>query len=229
MREQYMRTGEGFLLIYSITSRQSFEEIMTFQQQILRVKDKDYFPIIVVANKCDLEKERAVTQEGSPSWECMRFVSQQPTLIFSAEGENLAQQFGCKFIETSAKSRVNVENAFYDLVREIRRYNKEMSSYPSGSGAFGSRAPEGKMDMSESGEHAGCCGKCIVMWLIAGMRTNARRSSCGHKRSSSWPLIETTTTPKNRREKKKIFYNIKKKDVRDLASANNGPWRVEAF
>lgn len=64
MREQYMRTGEGFLLIYSITSRQSFEEIMTFQQQILRVKDKDYFPIIVVANKCDLEKERAVTQEG---------------------------------------------------------------------------------------------------------------------------------------------------------------------
>lgn len=64
MREQYMRTGEGFLLVYSITSRQSFEEIMTFQQQILRVKDKDYFPIIVVGNKCDLEKERVVTQEG---------------------------------------------------------------------------------------------------------------------------------------------------------------------
>lgn len=64
MREQYMRTGEGFLLIYSITSRQSFEEIMTFQQQILRVKDKDYFPIIVVANKCDLDKEREVSEEG---------------------------------------------------------------------------------------------------------------------------------------------------------------------
>lgn len=66
MREQYMRTGEGFLLIYSITSRQSFEEIMTFQQQILRVKDKDYFPIIVVANKCDLEKERVVSEQGMP-------------------------------------------------------------------------------------------------------------------------------------------------------------------
>ena len=83
--------------------------------------------------------------------------------FFPAEGENLARQFGCKFIETSAKSRINVENAFYDLVREIRRYNKEMSSYPSGSGAFGSRAPEGKMDVSEPGENAGCCGKCIVM------------------------------------------------------------------
>lgn len=65
MREQYMRTGEGFLLVYSITSRQSFEEIVTFQQQILRVKDKDYFPIIVVGNKCDLEHERQVSTEGT--------------------------------------------------------------------------------------------------------------------------------------------------------------------
>jgi small GTP-binding protein len=67
MREQYMRTGEGFLLIYSITSRQSFEEIMTFQQQILRVKDKDYFPIIVVGNKCDLDAERQVSKQGMES------------------------------------------------------------------------------------------------------------------------------------------------------------------
>lgn len=59
-----MRTGEGFLLVYSITSRQSFEEILTFQQQILRVKDKDYFPMIVVGNKCDLENEREVPYEG---------------------------------------------------------------------------------------------------------------------------------------------------------------------
>ena len=64
MREQYMRTGEGFLLVYSITSRQSFEEILTFQQQILRVKDKDYFPIIMVGNKCDLEGERQVSRQG---------------------------------------------------------------------------------------------------------------------------------------------------------------------
>ena len=64
MREQYMRTGEGFLLVYSITSRQSFEEILTFQQQILRVKDKDYFPIIIVGNKCDLNQERQVSTQG---------------------------------------------------------------------------------------------------------------------------------------------------------------------
>lgn len=142
MREQYMRTGEGFLLVYSINNRQSFEEIKTFQQQILRVKDKDYFPIIVVGNKCDLESERKVTQQ---------------------EGEDLAQEFGCKFIETSAKSRINVENAFYDLVREIRRYNKEMSTYPTGPGPLGTRAPEGKMDVTEPDESPGCCAKCVVM------------------------------------------------------------------
>lgn len=71
MREQYMRTGEGFLLVYSITSRESFEEIRTFQQQILRVKDKDIFPMVVVGNKLDLAHERKVSVEG------MNFLSYQ--------------------------------------------------------------------------------------------------------------------------------------------------------
>ena len=73
MREQYMRTGEGFLLVYSINNRQSFEEIKTFQQQILRVKDKDYFPIIVVGNKCDLNSERKVSREGMSYYSCCCF------------------------------------------------------------------------------------------------------------------------------------------------------------
>ena len=78
MREQYMRTGEGFLLVYSITSRQSFEEIQTFEQQILRVKDKDYFPIIVVGNKCDLEGERQVSTQGA-----LQQLPNSPSLQFS--------------------------------------------------------------------------------------------------------------------------------------------------
>ena len=39
----------------------------------------------------------------------------------------MAKQFGCRFIEASAKQRVNVDEAFYSLVREIRRYNKELT------------------------------------------------------------------------------------------------------
>jgi GTPase KRas len=102
MREQYMRSGEGFLLVYSIISRSSFEEIQRFYQQILRVKDKDWFPVVLVGNKCDLENQRQVGQ---------------------GEGKDLAKQFKCKFLETSAKEKLNVDEAFYSLVREIRKYS----------------------------------------------------------------------------------------------------------
>jgi GTPase KRas protein len=60
-----MRVGQGFLLVYSITSRNSFEDISTFYQYILRAKDLDYFPVIIVANKCDLEYERQVGINGA--------------------------------------------------------------------------------------------------------------------------------------------------------------------
>ena len=82
----------------------------------------------------------------------------------NSEGEAVARQFGCKFIETSAKSRINVDNAFYDIVREIRRYNKEMSSYSSGAPTSGMNGAPGKMEMSEQEPGRGCCGgKCVVM------------------------------------------------------------------
>lgn len=99
MREQYMRTGEGFLLVYSINLRDSLEELQQFYEQIQRVKDLDHVPVLVVGNKCDLEIERQVSYE---------------------EGLELAKQFGCAFLETSAKQRINVEEAFYGLVRSIR-------------------------------------------------------------------------------------------------------------
>lgn len=80
------------------------------------------------------------------------------------EGEALAQQFNCKFIETSAKSRINVDNAFYDIVREIRRYNKEMSGYPSGGPAGTSNGgPVSKMEVGEGEQEAGCCSSCVIM------------------------------------------------------------------
>lgn len=115
MREQYMRNGEGFLLVYASTSRLSFEEISTFHQQISRVKDRDSFPMVLVANKCDLEQERQVS---------------------SQEGRDLARQFGCQFLETSAKQRIAVDDAFYQVVREIRRFNKEQESSGGGGGGM---------------------------------------------------------------------------------------------
>jgi len=106
MREQYMHTGEGFLLVYSIIDKNSFDEIPKFYRQILRVKDRSEFPMILVANKADLDTERVVTKQ---------------------EGEELAQQYKIKYVETSAKIQLNVEKAFHDLVRVIRQAQKSDS------------------------------------------------------------------------------------------------------
>uniref|UniRef100_H2Z5G0 Small monomeric GTPase n=1 Tax=Ciona savignyi TaxID=51511 RepID=H2Z5G0_CIOSA len=104
MREQYMRSGEGFLLVFSVADKLSFNEIHNFHRQILRVKDRDEFPMILVGNKCDLEAPtRCVTM---------------------SEAKAMAKEFNVPYIETSAMLKVNVDQAFYDLVRKIREFQK---------------------------------------------------------------------------------------------------------
>ncbi|WFD26031.1 RAS1 protein [Malassezia nana] len=144
MREQYMRTGEGFLLVYSMTSRSSFEEISTYYHQILRVKDREHFPMVLVANKCDLEQEREITTAGMSSY----------GVAYMAEGYAFAREIGCPFVETSAKQRVNVDEAFNDLVREIRRFNMDLN--PGNKNLLGAQAHSPNDAVSK-----GC--KCVVM------------------------------------------------------------------
>ncbi|KAJ6252455.1 ras-like protein rasd [Anaeramoeba flamelloides] len=100
MRDSYMREGEGFLVVYAINSRNSFDEVSSFREQITQAKDSDEVPMMIVGNKNDLENERQVSQ---------------------GEGTDLAKSFNSPFIETSAKTRTNVEEAFFGLVREIRK------------------------------------------------------------------------------------------------------------
>lgn len=105
MREQYMRKGDGFMLVYSVTDPASFENMRSFHTQILRVKDKDAYPMLLVANKIDLVQQRRVTEE---------------------QGRALAAHLRVPYIETSAKDPpVNVDLAFHDVVRVIRQQPKE--------------------------------------------------------------------------------------------------------
>jgi Ras-related protein M-Ras len=108
LREQYMRKGDGFLIVYSVIDPNSFKNIRQFYNQILRVKDRKSYPMILVANKIDLVHLRKVSEE---------------------EGRELAAELQIPYIETSAKvPPVNVDVAFHELVRVIRQQNQ--TQYP---------------------------------------------------------------------------------------------------
>ena len=99
MRGQYMRTGEGFLLVFAVNNPKSFEDIARYREQINSVKDADEFPLVLVGNKCDL-----------------------PTRTVDCEqAKEFSKAFNIPFVGTSAKTRMGVDDAFYTLVREIRK------------------------------------------------------------------------------------------------------------
>jgi len=98
MRDLYMKNGQGFVLAYSIIAEATFKEIPELRDQIIRVKDSENIPTVLVGNKCDLADQRVITTE---------------------QGEALATKFNAKFIEASAKTRINVDEIFHALVRLI--------------------------------------------------------------------------------------------------------------
>lgn len=109
MRDLYMKNGQGFVLVYSITAQSTFNDLQDLREQILRVKDKDDVPMVLVGNKTDLEAERVVGKE---------------------QGSNLARHFNCAFMETSAKAKIHVNDVFYDLVRQINKKSPKSDTKP---------------------------------------------------------------------------------------------------
>lgn len=111
MRDNYYRTGEGFMCVYSIVMQDSFDKLENFFEQILRVTNKDKIPFMLIGNKLDLEDERQVDP--------MR-------------GQELAAKYDCPFMETSAKTNTNVEEAFLTLVRDVMSTKKEVKETGTG-------------------------------------------------------------------------------------------------
>mmetsp|Transcript_13465 Transcript_13465/g.20402 ORF Transcript_13465/g.20402 Transcript_13465/m.20402 type:complete len:244 (-) Transcript_13465:71-802(-) len=107
MRDDYMGKGDGFLMVYSITDNQSFYECKKIWEALVRMKTPEdpnepmpKIPIVLVGNKIDLEDERCVVEE---------------------DVQEFIQELGdyCKWFETSALTRHNVDEIFEQVVRLI--------------------------------------------------------------------------------------------------------------
>ena len=95
--KNYYKGSHGIILIYDVTNLQTFENVKNWVNQI-REETTNNVIIYIAANKIDMDTERKVTKE---------------------EGEKLAQELGFPFVETSAKSGININETFDDLVERI--------------------------------------------------------------------------------------------------------------
>ncbi|KZF23030.1 ras-domain-containing protein [Xylona heveae TC161] len=101
--------GHGFLLVFSITSKNSFNELKALRDTIIQIKGTDQVPMVIVGNKCDLAEERAVSRAHafavSHSWNKTHYY------------------------ETSARSRLNIDQVFTDLCRQMLQADAEQDRF----------------------------------------------------------------------------------------------------
>jgi len=90
---------EGIVLIYSITDEDSFNNIFEYWiNELNGIIDLSKYPIYFIGNKCDLDEERLITHE---------------------QGENASTKYKFKFMETSAKTNINIQELFTNISQDI--------------------------------------------------------------------------------------------------------------
>ena len=94
----YYKGAHGIIVAYDITDRESFTSVQNWMNEVEKHASENISRILV-GNKCDLESARAVSKE---------------------EGQELADHYNIRFLETSAKDSKNVEQAFILMTREIK-------------------------------------------------------------------------------------------------------------
>ena len=100
--DTWINSSDGFILVYSIDNKDSFESMKSRYRRILKLKGEQKVSIIIVGNKCDLEEERKVSKE---------------------EGENFCLSNKVPFLETSALKFINVKEAFLSVTKGLLQIN----------------------------------------------------------------------------------------------------------
>ncbi|KAG0380737.1 GTP-binding protein [Mortierella sp. AD032] len=91
----YYRGAMGILLVYDVTDERSFSNIRNWFSNIEQHASEGVNKILI-GNKCDMPDKKVISKD---------------------QGQALADEFGIKFLETSAKSNIGVEEAFYSIAR----------------------------------------------------------------------------------------------------------------
>jgi len=97
----YYRGAHGIIVVYDVTDRNSFNDVQKWMQEIEKFAGTNVVKLLI-GNKCDVTDGRQVPPE---------------------EGEALAKKLGTNFIETSAKTSINVEKSFWRLTTDIKAKN----------------------------------------------------------------------------------------------------------
>ncbi|KAI8879602.1 GTP-binding protein SAS1 [Backusella circina FSU 941] len=95
----YYRGAMGILLVYDVTDDKSFGNVRNWFSNIEQHASEGVNKILI-GNKCDMEDKRVISTE---------------------QGQALANELGIRFKETSAKTNIGVEEAFFDLARDIKK------------------------------------------------------------------------------------------------------------
>ncbi|THV70565.1 ras-related protein RSR1 [Aureobasidium pullulans] len=125
-KELYMKSGQGFLLVFSITSTSSLKELSELREQLVNLKDDPAVPIVLVGNKSDLEEDRAVSRA-------------QAFAVSSGWGN-------VPYYETSARRRQNVNEVFVDVCRQIIHRDLQKGGRGGGGERRSRREDEGEGD-----------------------------------------------------------------------------------
>lgn len=131
----YYRNAMGILLVYDVTDESSFNNIRNWIKNIEQ-HASDNVNKILVGNKADMdESKRAV-----------------PT----ARGQALADEYGIKFFETSAKTNLNVEQAFFSIARDIKQRLSE-TDFKAEPQTIKISKPDPAKDASNTSVKSSCC------------------------------------------------------------------------
>ncbi|XP_027626602.1 ras-related protein Rab-37 isoform X1 [Tupaia chinensis] len=105
----YYRDAQALLLLYDITNKSSFDNIRAWLTEIHEYAQRDVV-IMLLGNKADVSSERVIRSE---------------------DGEMLAREYGVPFMETSAKTGMNVELAFLAIAKELKYRAGRQANEPS--------------------------------------------------------------------------------------------------